>query len=68
MADPAVGPDEFRCGVCGGVFTKAWSDEESLAEHRETFGEPPPPEDRAHICDECYPRFLTWAKRQGLTL
>jgi hypothetical protein len=50
---------EFQCARCKGIFPKGWSDEESLAESRELFGEIPP-EHRVPICDVCFAEFMKW--------
>ena len=39
--------------MCGGVFEKAWTDEEALAESKSNFGEIPQ-EERAVVCDDCF--------------
>lgn len=45
--------DIYTCTMCGGVFEKAWSDEEAVAEAKRYFGEIPE-EKRAIICDSCF--------------
>jgi len=45
--------DMFRCAQCGGVFEKAWTDEEAQAEFAENFAEHSL-DDAALVCDECY--------------
>jgi len=50
---PNVGPNQYRCDACGGVFDKGWSDDEAAAELSENF----PgftPEDSGIVCDSCY--------------
>ena len=49
--------DQFRCGECGQVFVKGWTDEECLEEMKETFGNIPE-EQRAYVCDECYKKLM----------
>lgn len=45
----------FTCAVCGGTFPKAWTDEEAEEEAvRAGFGDVPA-EERALVCDVCYP-------------
>jgi hypothetical protein len=55
----AIGENEYRCCLCGGIFEKAWTDEEAAlecaarestkrlttAELEEGFGV---------VCDDCY--------------
>lgn len=48
-----VAANEFVCAGCGGVFTKAWSDEEMLAEANNLFT-PTQLEDSALVCDPCW--------------
>lgn len=53
MEKERLKPNEFRCAICGGVFTKGWTDEEALAEMNRDF-----PDFVAEqcdvVCDECY--------------
>ncbi len=46
-------PNEFRCAMCGNVYTKSWSDEEAWTEAQ---GDWPglPEAEAAVICDDCY--------------
>lgn len=46
--------DEYRCAVCGGVFTKGWSDEEAKAEAATLFQQQPETHDMAVVCDDCF--------------
>lgn len=50
-------PDEYRCELCGGVFAKAWTDEEAEAELHARF---PGHETVACsvVCDDCYRTML----------
>lgn len=48
---------QFKCASCGGVFDAAWTEEEALAEMRDTFGELKPDE-RARVCEVCYQRIM----------
>lgn len=45
--------NEFQCAVCGGIFEKAWSEEEAEAELKNDF-----PgfvkEECDTVCDDCY--------------
>lgn len=48
-----VGPNEYQCSMCNGVFEKGWSDEEAQAEHDRDFpGQSM--ETSAVVCDDCY--------------
>lgn len=47
---------EFMCAQCGKVFPKAWSDEESMAESKELFGEIAI-EELAIVCDNCFKKM-----------
>jgi hypothetical protein len=55
--------DSFRCAICGGVFIKGRTDEEALTEMRGNFGDLPETE-RGVICDDCYPEFMVWFRKQ----
>ena len=47
--------NEFRCGICGGIFTKGWLEEEAEKECVKTFGtKMAHGDDRIVICDDCY--------------
>lgn len=48
--------EEYKCGHCGGVFKKGWSDEKSNKEAEENFGKHPDQwkEEKVIICDDCY--------------
>lgn len=56
-----MGPDEFECQVCHGIFEKGWTDEESAAEGEANFGDIPEDE-KALICDPCWEAFKRWYK------
>jgi len=45
--------NEFKCECCGGIFEKAWSDEECEDEWMKNF---PAHHDkpRSLVCDDCY--------------
>lgn len=49
-----VGPNQYRCAHCGGIFDKGWSDEEAWAEHTAKFGDTFKPEQTDVICDDCF--------------
>ena len=66
--------NEFKCAMCKGIFEKAWSEEESLAELKSYFGEISK-EDCEVICDDCFQRVhpakhpeIVNAVKQELTL
>ncbi len=46
-------PNEFRCAMCGHVYTKAWSDAEAEAE-MQSYWPGLPQVEAAVICDDCY--------------
>jgi hypothetical protein len=48
-----VGPNQYRCEVCEGVFDKGWSDEEASAELAETF-QGFSEDECGMVCDDCY--------------
>jgi DNA-directed RNA polymerase subunit RPC12/RpoP len=56
--------ESYTCENCGGTFTKAWSDEEAMAETRSLF--PPQditePEDIGIVCDSCFHEIVAWAR------
>lgn len=58
MEKDTLGPDEFRCAGCGGIFPKGWTDREADAEYERNFGMAPTPEDDEILCDDCYALFL----------
>lgn len=45
--------DEFTCAVCGGVFEKAWTDDEAVAESQRLFGDWPPGS-MVTLCEGCF--------------
>jgi hypothetical protein len=60
------GTDEaFECEVCHGVYLKARSDEEALAEMRETWQPTSGDDDLGTVCDDCFRRVLAWAQTQA---
>lgn len=46
-------PNEYRCANCHNVYEKTWTDEESMAECRELFGDFTPDE-CVVVCDDCF--------------
>jgi len=58
MEEQAIGPDQFRCYVCKGVFNKEWTDKQSIQELHDNFGPEYSPEDCVAVCDDCYKKFM----------
>lgn len=59
----------YRCAICGGIFAKAWTDEEARIEYEVTM--PLAAErgdDVAEVCEGCYQSFIAWAGRMELGL
>jgi hypothetical protein len=57
MTKERLKKNEYRCAVCGGVFTKGWSEEEAVAEMQRDF----PDYDLEQcdvVCDGCYREIL----------
>lgn len=48
--------NEYKCGHCGGVFKKGWSDDEAKLEAERNFGKHPDEwkDEQVIICDDCY--------------
>ncbi len=65
MGDDDIGPNEYRCSACGGIFENGWSDEEALAESKKLWPGVQP-EECVEICDDCNVKFLAWARNEGL--
>ncbi len=56
---PSIGPNEFRCVGCGGVFRKGWSDEESTAEFDRLHGVAGYRiEDADLVCGDCFQKLI----------
>jgi hypothetical protein len=54
--DTTVGPNQYRCAACTGVFDMGWTDEEATAELADVF----PGFDKtecAIVCEDCYKRL-----------
>lgn len=58
--DEGVGPNQYRCAQCRGVFEKGWSDEEAAAEADDNFPGlmTADPGERAVVCDDCYKAMM----------
>lgn len=54
---------DFRCECCGGVYIKAWTDEEAKEEADAYF---PPEEEKATVCPDCYKTIMTRATKAGV--
>ena len=48
--------EDYTCEACGGVFRKAWSDQEAKAELDQVFAVPV--EDCVRVCENCYRKVL----------
>jgi hypothetical protein len=61
-----VSENEFTCAACGGTFERepGWSQEHIEDEYRKTFGKDP--DDVDVVCDDCYQKIVSWARRKGL--
>jgi len=61
MSEP-LKDNEFKCSLCGGIFEKDWTDEESWEEAEEIWGK----ERVKHkgdfdvICDGCFKRMMSF--------
>ena len=51
------------CAQCGKTFVSSWSHEEAIAEMVKEFGQVPPPEQIASVCDMCYIEII--ANKEG---
>jgi hypothetical protein len=45
--------DEYQCAMCGGIYTKGWSEQEARAETQQYWPDTPQ-EELAVICDDCW--------------
>ncbi len=45
--------NEYKCSCCGGIFQKAWSDEDAMAESLKVFREEDLA-DKAVVCCDCW--------------
>ncbi len=50
--------NEYKCDNCGGVFTKAWADEDAKEEYAAIFGRYVS-EDDGIVCEDCYNRIMS---------
>jgi rubredoxin len=48
--------NEYKCGHCGNVYEKGWTDEEAKKEAEEIFGKHPDDwnDGQVVICDDCF--------------
>ena len=56
--------EPYECAVCHGRFEKTRSDEEALAEMRETWRPHDGDEDQGTVCDDCFRRIMAWAESE----
>jgi hypothetical protein len=55
--------ETFVCAHCGGVFDKAWTDEEARAEADALWTTAEmSAEGEAEICDDCFQKFMSWRR------
>lgn len=52
-----IGPNQYQCSVCGGIFDKGWSDEQAVEELKKNFSGSGDPDDCDILCDDCYKKF-----------
>lgn len=57
--------ESYECAVCHGVFLKTRSDEEALAEMRETWQPTSDDDDLGTVCDDCFQQVMAWAQTQA---
>lgn len=58
--------DPFTCDVCGQTFTRAWSDEEAMAEARSLYpAEHLDAEEPGVVCDDCFQVVMLWAEQDA---
>jgi hypothetical protein len=57
--------ENYQCAVCHGIFVKTVSDEEALAEMRETWQREAHDDDPGIVCDDCYQVVLAWAQKSA---
>ncbi len=48
--------NEYQCAMCGGVFTKGWSEQEARAETQQYWPDTTQ-EELAVICDDCWQKI-----------
>jgi len=59
-----IPPNHFICECCGGIFEKAWTDQESKAKAAETFGRLSKDDD-VIVCEICYTDIMNkWSRLQ----
>lgn len=54
---PAPGPNQYRCDICGGIFDKAWTNDDAEAELRRNFPGLKPG-DCGITCDNCFDAIM----------
>jgi len=57
--NPQLQKNEYQCAMCGNIYKKGWSDEESEAEAKEIFGKHPNDwsDKKSIICDDCFKKI-----------
>ncbi len=60
MSVPAA--EIFTGEVCGGTFVKGRTDEEAIAEMRETWQPHEGDDELELVCDPCFGKVMAWAK------
>lgn len=57
---------EFKCAICGGTYSRIWTDEEAMEECQSYFGDVQQ-KDCFIVCDDCYQvihptKFPNWTR------
>ena len=55
-----INQDMFTCDLCNNTYEKAWSDEESMAEAHEKYGEKLSNQPMSILCDSCHKDQMRW--------
>ena len=50
--------NEYRCAICGEVFIKGLTDDETEQQLEEEFGSSWTPDDCELVCDDCYQKMF----------
>lgn len=56
--------DPFTCDNCGETYTKAWSDEEAMAEAESLYPAEDLEEGIGVVCDACFQVIMAWAQEE----
>ena len=54
----SVGPNQFKCAMCGGVFIKGWTDKEAMKEREDNGWGKIPDEEMYLVCDDCFNKLM----------